>query len=137
MNDVDTSKECAGSSVRRYVLEILGATVIFCAVVVAAMMWLKLRRPHAPWKYVIAGLPVLPALLYPTTVLRLFRNLDELQQKMQLESLAFAFTGTAVLTLAYGLMESAGLPRMSWSYIWPLMAVLWTIGLAVAHARYK
>jgi hypothetical protein len=122
---------------RKYVLEILGITAVYCAVVVAAMLWLKSRQPHAPWKYLIAGLPVLPALLYPAAILSYFHNVDELQQKIYMESFAFGFLMTAILTLAYGFMETAGLPRLSWIHIWPLMAVCWAIGLVVANVRYK
>ena len=70
---------------------------------------------------------------------RSIRGLDEMFQKIQLEALAFAFAGTGVLTTAYGFLVSAGLPerRWSWALVWPLMAVLWAIGMVVSSRRYR
>jgi hypothetical protein len=71
------------------------------------------------------------------SVLRL-RRLDEMQQRVHLEALAIAFTGTGVLGTAYGFLVSAGLPDIEWgTLVWPVMAALWAIGLLVANRRYR
>lgn len=137
MNRVETAEGCSTRSSRKFVLQILGVTAVYGAVAVGAMLWIKFRQPPAPWRYVIAGLPVLPALLYPAAVFGFFHTMDELQQKIYMESFAFGFMVTAILTLGYGFMEAAGLPRLSWLHIWPLMAVCWTVGLVLANVRYK
>jgi hypothetical protein len=101
-----------------------------------SLRWLG-RHPSAPWIYGIALLPVLPTLFVPMSVVRYLREIDELQRKIQLEALAFAFTGTALTTLSYGFLENAGLPDLSWVWVWPLMALLWVVGLVVAKKRYS
>jgi len=66
------------------------------------------------------------------------RSLDELQQRIQLEALAFAFCGTGVLGAGYGFLQNAGLPPIDWGAIlWPAMVGLWAAGLAVANWRYR
>ena len=66
------------------------------------------------------------------------KRLDELQRRVQLEALAMAFFGTGILSCAYGFLESAGLPRIEWGpVIWPVMALLWAVGLVVANRRYR
>jgi hypothetical protein len=98
--------------------------------------WLH-RNPEAPWKYAIAVLPVLPALWIPLAVVRLFREVDELQKQIQLEGLAFGFAAAAVLTFTYGFLQNAGLPDVSWIWVWPVMAVCWLVGLTAAKRRYR
>ena len=55
----------------------------------------------------------------------------------QLESLAFGFAGAAALTLTYGFLQNAGLPEVSWIWVWPVMAVCWIIGSLIARRRYR
>ena len=121
---------------RRYTLGILTATILYAITLFISITLLK-HNPLAPQRYLIAILPVLPALWIPAVVLRFFRELDELQRRIQLEGLAFGFTATAVLTLAYGFLQNAGLPQINWVWVWPVMGVCWSIGLAIAHWRYR
>ncbi len=137
MNEVNAINDCGVVSKRKYMVEILSATGIYMLVTVASILWLKLRQPAAPWKYLIAAAPVLPAMLIPAAVVRCFRMMDEFQQKVHLEGLAFGFTGSAVLTLALGFLENAGIPRLSWTWVWPVMSGCWVVGLLLARARYK
>jgi len=70
-------------------------------------------------------------------VMRSIRRLDELQLKIQLDALAFAFAGTGVLASAYGFLVSAGLPDIDWgTLVWPGMVALWVIGVVIASRRY-
>jgi hypothetical protein len=70
-------------------------------------------------------------------ILRQLRRMDEFQLRVQLEALAFAFAGTALLTFGYGFLEVAGYRLISMFFVWPLMAVLWEIGLLLARRRYQ
>jgi hypothetical protein len=63
--------------------------------------------------------------------------MDELQRRLHLEALGFAFGASAILTFAYGLMENAGLPRLSYIWVLPAMVLLWGLGAAVASWRYR
>ena len=65
-----------------------------------------------------------------------FRGMDELEQRIGLEALAFAFGGTAIITFSYGLLDEVGLPRISWWWVWPVMAVLWILGGWLARRRW-
>jgi hypothetical protein len=121
---------------RRYIAGVLGAITLYTVVLVISIRWLH-HNPAAPWKYAIAVLPVFPVLWIPVAAVRFFREMDELQKQIQLEGLAFGFTSAAVLTLTYGFLQNAGLPEVSWVWVWPVMAICWMIGLAAAHRRYR
>lgn len=60
-----------------------------------------------------------------------------MQRRLQLEALALAFAGTALIAFGYGFLEDAGLPRLSVFVVWPLMAVLWLVGGLAGRMRYR
>ena len=62
--------------------------------------------------------------------------MDELQQRLEVEALAFAFGGTALITFAYGFLQDAGFPDLNWFYVWPLMGGLWIVGGFIARRRW-
>jgi ABC-type cobalamin transport system permease subunit len=137
MNDAETNNECRTGLSKKFYLQFAVAIAVYSMVLVGSIYWLKLGHPASPWKWLIAVMPVFPAILIPAAVVRFFRDLDEFQQKVQLEGLAFGFTGAAVLTLAFGFLENAGMPRLSWVWVWPVMSVCWVAGILFAIARYK
>ena len=72
------------------------------------------------------------------TIVRGIRRLDELQQKIQLEALAFAFAGTGLLGTSYAFLVNAGLPDIDWgTLVWPAMTALWAFGVLLASRRYR
>jgi hypothetical protein len=111
--------------------------VIFIYAAVAAASGLAVGHLAVPWKYVVAILPVLPALWFATLFARQFGEMDELQKKIQLEALAFAFSAGVILTLGYGFLQHAGLPIPNWIWVWPLMGICWLVGKLVAQRRYR
>ncbi len=87
---------------------------------------------------VVALVPMIPLVFVATACVGAVRELDELQRRIQFEALAFAFTLTALLTFSYGFLQvGAGLPPANLFGVWPLMAVLWLLGLFVARRRYS
>ena len=66
------------------------------------------------------------------------RRLDELEQRIQYESLALAFAATAIVLTIYGFLERAGLPQLSWAlWVYPLMFGFWGITWAIVVRRYR
>jgi hypothetical protein len=90
-----------------------------------------------PWRELVALSPMLPAAATAWVVLRELRRIDELQRRMQFEALGFAFAGTAILSFSYGFLEGLGYPRLSMFTVWPILAALWMVGLALARRRYQ
>jgi hypothetical protein len=94
-------------------------------------------HPTGAWRYPVVLLPMIPAATIPFLVVRALRRMDELERRIQLEALAFAFAGTGILTFGYGFLQLVGLPDLRWLFVWPLMAGLWLVGLLVSTRRYR
>ena len=93
------------------------------------------------WIRVVAALAPTPlagaALL---AIIRSARELDELEKRIQLEALAFAFVLSVLLLMTLGLLELAiQLNRDDWSYrhVWAMLPALYFAGLAIARRRYS
>lgn len=122
--------------VAKYAATMLISLVLYALVLIVSLRWLQ-AGAYESLKYPIALLPVLPALGIPLAVIRLCRSMDELELRIQFESLAFGFAATAIATFTYGFLQNAGLPDLSWVWVWPVMAVCWMVGLLVARRRYR
>ncbi len=122
---------------RKHRVHLMIAVSLYAVAVVISVIWLQRANPAAPWKYAIALLPALPALVVPFIVARAIRELDELQRRIQFEALGFGFSAAAVLSLAYGFLENAGIPSLNWVWVWPLLGICWMGGLVVARRRYR
>ena len=70
----------------------------------------------------------------------MMRGLDELEQRIQLEALAVAFPSSLGLIMLLGLLQrfvTLPVQDLSYRHIWPLMILLYFLGLIVARGRYQ
>ena len=66
------------------------------------------------------------------------RHLDELQRRIQLESIALAFAIGAAAITGWGYFEFAGAPQVNWGlWTWPLFAAVWMTSLLLTRRRYR
>jgi hypothetical protein len=114
-------------------LSAMGAYVILLLVSVALLN----SNPTAPWRGLVAVLPAIPIILILLVVVRLIGRLDELQRRIQLDAIAFAFGATAIVTFTWGLLETAGFPHLSLIWVLLLMSALWGVATIFASRRYR
>jgi hypothetical protein len=119
-----------------YTKELAASLALYAVLLFGSIILLQHATLASPWRDTIALSPMLafPAIFW--AVLRQLRSLDELQLRIELEGLAFAFAGTAMLSFGYGFLEGTDWPRQSMFWILPLMVVLRFIGLQLARRRY-
>lgn len=91
----------------------------------------------SPWRYPIALLPIVPVISLILAFLRYLSGIDELQRRIQLQAIGFAAGTTGLLTFAYGFLELMGFPRFSTFFIFPMMTMLWGLGLSYFSRRYQ
>lgn len=121
---------------KRYLKEFGGSMAAY-TLMVPASVWLLKNHDHSPLRFVFAVLPVIPSAFAMWAAIRFFRGLDELQRRIQFEGVAFAFLGTCLISLTWGFLQNAGLPRADVIWVPPLLIMLWGLGLGVASRRYQ
>jgi hypothetical protein len=114
-----------GLAILAYLMVLVGSVVVVQA------------NPEASWRYVVVVLPVAPAAFVIWLFVRALARLDEMQKRIQMQAFGFSLGSTALITFAYGFLEGAGLPHLNWTYVLPLMAVLWALGAAIFTLRYR
>ena len=121
---------------RAYMVQFLSAMGAYVVLLLLSIYLLQ-RNPEAGWRELVAALPAIPATLVVLAVVRYVERMDELQRRIQLGAAGFAAIATALLTFTWGLLENAGVPRISMIWVFPLMCALWGVGAAVATYRYR
>ncbi|PMZ89411.1 MULTISPECIES: hypothetical protein [unclassified Pseudomonas] len=122
----------------RFYIEMGVAITLYTLLLLVSLILLKDQQEMAmTLKVIITLLPVIPAGLMCWAVVRNMRTLDEMHLRIQYEALGFAFAASALLTFTYGFLENVGLPHVSWVCVWPVMGLMWMIGLRLAKRRYQ
>jgi len=122
---------------RQYLKELTATLLVYGAMLLGSIELLTHVEVARPWRDLVALSPMLPAAATAWVILRELRRMDELQRRIQLEALGFSFAGTAILTFSYGFLEGLGYPKLSMFTVWPILAVLWVVGLVLARRRYQ
>jgi hypothetical protein len=118
----------------------LGITTVWILAYFGARVVLKLPDLETWQRVAVALAPLPPFVLFLVTLIRGVRSLDEMQRRIHLEALAFAFPLTMVLLMTLGLLELAiKLNPADWSYrhVWMFLPVFYFGGLALATRRYQ
>lgn len=122
----------------RYQVQLAAALAVYITLLVGAFA-LLLGLPHASasLRAGIALSPMLPAVAMCLLAVKQIRAADELQARIQLEGIAFAFALTALGTFSYGFLHTVRAPSLSWFFVWPFMALTWIVGVQIAKRRYQ
>ncbi|MEA2662736.1 MAG: hypothetical protein QOH08_2308 [Chloroflexota bacterium] len=106
--------------------------------VVAVLVTVKLTPSIDPVLRVpFVLIPLIPMAFALRAYLRYLGRMDELGRRIQLEALAIGFGAAGMLTFAYGFLENAGFPQLSYVFVFPLMLFMWGIGGVIASRRYQ
>lgn len=122
----------------RYLRRFFPAIVAYVLVLLVALP-LARNAGNAWLRGLLALAPVLPVMGVFWAMYRLLAGSDELEQRQQLEAVALAAAGIAVLSFGAGLLDGVGLlPPGTW-LVWvaPVMFMLYGAALAWIRRRYR
>jgi hypothetical protein len=107
-----------------------------CGALLRSNQW----SPAVRWLLSVG--PVLPMAWYCWLALRVLRQLDELEVRIQLEGAVYGLLGTALLTMTAGLLMKGGVvPALTlgqaWPWLWISAFLLWAAGSRIAGRRYR
>ena len=125
---------------RIYGTRLLVRGLLWMSVYLLAHGLLELIGPNHWTRVVIALLPMAFFAWYLWTWTDGVKKMDELQRRIELEALGFAFPATLVFLMTIGLLDLAvGFSPEVFSLhrIWLIMPLLYYIGLWRARSRYE
>lgn len=81
--------------------------------------------------------PALPVAFILIAIMRVLRDSDELQQRIQLMATAFSAALTGFITFSYSFLENVGFPNFPTSMVFPMLIVFWGISLGYFSRKYQ
>ncbi len=112
------------------------AMVAYLMMLVGAIMVIQ-ANPDAQWRYYVAIVPAVPAVVGLVIFIRALMRLDDVHARIQLYALGLSLGAAALITFGYGFLEGAGLPHLPPVFVLPLMAIFWGVGTAFFTWRYR
>jgi hypothetical protein len=109
--------------------------VLYIGALAISVTWLDTIT--SGWKYVVALLPVFPAIFITTGVINAINQLDELEQKIMLEGAAFSLLITTLGLMVFGFLKQVGVEQPSFPYIIIFMMFMWLVGKLRGNRKYK
>ena len=105
-----------------------GGSVVFIAV-----------NEHPDWLRIpFALLPLVPSFMALRAYLTFYRDMDELQRRINSEAIIIATGVVGMGSFAYGFLESwAKAPHVPLIWVMPAIIAAWGFALAIVTRRYK
>jgi hypothetical protein len=124
---------------RRYFREFIYSMVAYIITLALSLIGLGFFADYAlnPARIIVALIPIVPIIFMILSFLKYLNGIDELQQRIQLIAIGFAAGVTSLLTFSYGFLEGVGFPPISLLWVFPVMILLWGLGLAFISRRYQ
>ena len=122
---------------KKQFFRVFGTSMAGYIAMVPVSIWLLKGHEHSPLRFLFAVLPVFPSAFIMWAIIRFVCSLDEMQRRIHLDGMAFSFLGTCLISLTWGFLQDAGLPRVDVIWVPLLLVLLWAVGLSVARRRYQ
>lgn len=116
------------------------ATLVWFSAYFGARLLLKMDGYSQPERVAISLIPIPFFLWFVWVFVKRLHDTDELERKIQLESLAIAFPMAILMLMTLGLLQKAiALPQDEWGYtmVWWYLPMFYTLGYAIASYRYR
>ena len=137
---INDAMEAVGQTKRVYGARLLIRGLLWVAFYIVARGLLETAIELRSLRIAIALLPVPFFVWWLWTWMKGVSQMDELERRIELEALAFAFPIAVVLLMILGLLELAmPLNPDDWSlrHVWAMMPALYFMGLWRAKRRYQ
>jgi hypothetical protein len=125
---------------RIYGTRLLVRGLLWASVYLLSRGLLELTIPSSAARVAIALLPTPFFIYYLWTWMKGVSEMDELQRRIELEALGFAFPAAVVFLMTIGLLDLAvTLNPDDWSlhHVWLMLPLLYYVGLFRAKRRYE
>ena len=131
-----TSAEVNKQKVFRFTAVCLAGSVAILGVLYLTI-WFINSHPGESSNLWIACIPIVGMLLLTVLAMRSLRGMDELEQKIHTDALAFAFLMSFLIITSCGFLALAGFMKLALDWIAPTMMICWIIGLLITWNRYR
>ena len=131
----------ATAASRRYLRAMWPAMVAYALLLFVSLRWIRSGIEAVPLRAAVAILPLLPMLFFVRASLRYLREVDELQRRIETESIGIASLLVALLYFAGGMLEKAEViamdAGMAMIWVFPMLCGIYGIAKMFLTRRYQ
>ena len=125
---------------KRYIGALLPIMVGYSLILSASIWLIKRGIESVPLRALVAVLPVIPLALMMGAALRYLREIDELQRRIETESIGVASLLTSLLYFGAGLLQQAKVidigAGVAMIWVFPLLCLIYGIAKMILTRRY-
>ena len=125
---------------KRYIGALLPIMVGYSLILSASIWLIKRGIESVPLRALVAVLPVIPLALMMGAALRYLREIDELQRRIETESIGIASLLTSLLYFGAGLLQQARVidvgAGVAMIWVFPLLCLIYGIAKMILTRRY-
>jgi hypothetical protein len=122
---------------RRYMKELFSAMAVYTIILITSLAVLKNYEFTKFWQIIISLSPAIPVAFVILAIMRLLKDSDEMQQRVQLLATSFSAALTGLITFSYGFLENIGFPKFPTFFIFPMLIAIWGISLGYFSRKYQ
>lgn len=111
-------------------------TILYIGLIAMAVSFVE-NYPTSAWRVLVLLTPMIPGTFLAFGIVRVIRQLDEMNRKIILESTATAFAITLFLNILLGLLEIGNVTRISSVYTGLFMVLAWLAAKVMITRRYE
>lgn len=122
---------------QRYMKNLFLSMIAYSVILITSLTVLKNYEFTRFWQIVISLSPAVPVAFVILAVMRLLKDSDEMQQRVQLLATSFSAAVTGLVTFSYGFLENVGFPKFPTFFIFPMLIAIWGISLGYFSRKYQ
>ena len=111
--------------------------IAYSVILITSLTVLKNYEFTRFWQIVISLSPAVPVAFVILAVMRLLKDSDEMQQRVQLLATSFSAAVTGLVTFSYGFLENVGFPKFPTFFIFPMLIAIWGISMGYFSRKYQ
>lgn len=126
---------------KRYLREFIPAMSAYVLLMLVYGVLMR-RAEGVPWRIVLAVLPLLPVVLVIRAIVRVIRDQDELERRIDLEAIAIAATSTGFGYFTFGFLLNADVgleiaPASIAIWVMPCLFASYGVAKLLVIRRYR
>jgi hypothetical protein len=110
---------------------------VYTIILITSLAVLKNYEFTKFWQIIISLSPAIPVAFVILAIMRLLKDSDEMQQRVQLLATSFSAALTGLITFSYGFLENIGFPKFPTFFIFPMLIAIWGISLGYFSRKYQ
>ena len=122
---------------QRYMKNLFLSMIAYSVILITSLTVLKNYEFTRFWQIVISLSPAVPVAFVILAVMRLLKDSDEMQQRVQLLATSFSAAVTGLVTFSYGFLENVGFPKFPTFFIFPMLIAIWGISMGYFSRKYQ